>query len=245
MRAPSPLLGLLWLLRLWPLLGLLVAHAPARAQAPQAPLRPAHEPGSQITSPSASPPVGACIGGSCKAAEPTVLDAARLRPYALPVGPTKRTVPRRQRFAYTGAVLGTVSAGLVLGGAIAIGVAADLHSERITRGVWLGYVATTTPLVALSAWLARREGGSDGFLALRRFGWLAYALSVSDGALLWSSAFGDNENPRFLTIAAGVFGTLALLPHALDALSAAHALRSRRFRALAVKVSGTGVLVRF
>lgn len=235
MRALSLLLCLLWL---W------VAHAPARAQAPQAPLRQAHEPGSQVASPAAPPAVGTCIGGSCKA-EPSVLDLARVLPHALPVPPAARRVPRRQRFAYTGAVLGTVSAGLVLGGAIGIGVVADVHSERITRGVWLGYLATSTPLVALSAWLARREGGSDGFLALRRFGWLSYALAVSDGALLWSSAFNGGENPRFLTIAAGAFGALALLPHALEALSAAHALRSKRFRSATVTASGTGLMVRF
>ena len=59
------------------------------------------------------------------------------------------------------------------------------------------------------------------------------------------SAFSGSENPRFLTIAAGAFGALALLPHALEALSAAHALRSKRFRSATVKASGTGLMVRF
>lgn len=167
-----------------------------------------------------------------------------MRPYA-PYIVLQRQIPRRERFARTGAVLGTVSAALVLGSAIAIAVAPDWHA-RVTRSVWLGVVATTTPLVALSAWLARREGNFPGYVDLRRLGWLAYTLAMTDGALVLTNAFHHERSPRLLTSAAGVFAALALLPHALDAATAAHTLRSRRFRVVRpVTFQGSSVTVRF
>jgi hypothetical protein len=217
--------------------------APAPHVEPEPPLRLPNEPYSWVPKkPLPPPPVGACIGGDCGGV-PTVLDLARARPGALPTGGVHKT-PRRERFAYTGAVFGTVSAALVLGGSIGIALADDLASERVTRGVFLGYLSVATPLVALSVFLARREGKYEGYQALRRFGWLSYGLGVSDGALLWASAFRHEESPRLLTIAAGAFGALSLLPHALEALSAARNLRTRRWQQR-LHASATGLTIRF
>ncbi|MDB4971903.1 MAG: hypothetical protein JWN48_244 [Myxococcaceae bacterium] len=208
-------------------------------------MRVPYEPGTSYRWPVTPPPVGACLGGNCQNL-PSAAEYARARPQAspMPPGPRARTVPRRQRFAYTGAVLGSSSAALVLGGSIGIALANDIPSERVSRGVWLGYVAVATPLVAMSSWLASRESGYQGFKAVRRVGWLAYGLAVSDGALLWSSAFRHVYSPRLLTIGAGVFGVFALLPHALDALNAARSLRSKRLQQR-LHVTGTGLLLRF
>jgi hypothetical protein len=163
------------------------------------------------------PPVGACLGGECA---------------NVPAGPRRSyRTPRRARFAYTGAVLGTVSAGLVFSGALSIALADRQDSERITRGVWLGYVAVSTPIVALSAWLGRKGGSYRGYAGLRRVGWVAYGLTVSDGVLLWYGALKGYDMPAYLTISAGVLAVLALLPHALDALTTSRLSRARRFSA--------------
>ncbi|MDB4991632.1 MAG: hypothetical protein JWN04_6810 [Myxococcaceae bacterium] len=235
MRALLQMLSLLWL----------CTSSWAHADEPPAPLRVPYEPGSRYTAPMSPPPVGACIGGTCDRV-PTATELARARPGSLPLVRWERTsrASRRERFAYTGAVLGSVSAALVLGGAVAISLVDDLSSERVTRGVWLGYAAVSTPLVAFSVWLARRESGFEGYKALRALGWLSYACAMTDGALLLSNAFQHDESPRLLSISAGVFGALALLPHALEAVNAARSLRMRRIRTR-LTATGTGVMVKF
>lgn len=150
------------------------------------------------------------------------------------------------RFAYTGAVLGAVSAGLVLGGAIAIAAIDDAGSEKVTRGIWLGTVAVGPPIIALSAHLARKASSfaSPTSKSVRRLGWLAYGLAVSDGALLWASAFSGLPRTDLLTVGAGAFAVVALLPHALDAFTAGRAIRLRRFLRR-VDASATGLELRF
>lgn len=187
------------------------------------------EPGTSFSLAPEAPLVGSCLGGSCAPGElPSVAMSQPTRdPSALRSG---KDPVRRARFAYAGAALGVVGAALVLGGAITLGVVhEDLRTERITRGLWLGTLAVTTPLVALSAHVARKAGGSTGYKELRRVGWLAYALSVSDGALLWAGTFNDVPRARILTIGAGAIGVFALLPHALEAFHAGRSLRMRRF----------------
>jgi hypothetical protein len=160
------------------------------------------EPGTHVVE-TAPPAVGACIGGSCG---PRVSEPRRER----------RPPNRRTRFAFTGAVLGAVSAGLLLGSAIAIAVVDDAQSERVTRGVWLGEVAVATPLVALSGWTARRQAGFAGYRGLRQLGWIAYGAAIADGIVLWYATLEGTRMPPALTVGAGVIAVFALLPHALD-----------------------------
>ena len=202
------------------------------------------EPGTTFSLAPSVPAVGSCIGGSCA---PTDLPSVALsQPSRDPSAAHSGKDPeRRARFAYTGAALGVVGAGLVLGGAIAIGVVdQSLHSERISRGVWLGALVVTTPLVALSAYLARKASGTPGYKGVRRVGWLAYALGVSDGALLFAGTFNGVPRSRTLTIGAGVIGVFALLPHALEALQAGRSLRMRRFMQR-VHASASGLTLQF
>lgn len=196
------------------------------------------EPGSELRW--APPPApGTCIGGSCA---PGTTPPTMIVP---PAGPRDVPHDRRERFAYTGAVLGGASAALVLGGAIAIATVNDVNSERITRGVWLGYFALSTPLVALSAYLARKQYGGDSGAgqATRNIGWIAYSLAMADGVLLWVGAFKRFGNTDVLTIGAGAIGACALVPHALDAFVAARGITSRRFTRL--EPMANGLRVRF
>ncbi|MEY4511285.1 MAG: hypothetical protein RLZZ450_3407 [Pseudomonadota bacterium] len=202
------------------------------------------EPGTSFPLAASPPPVGSCLGGSCASGElPSVSQSQPTRDPSARYG---RSSPhRRLRFAYAGATLGVVTSALVLGGAIAIeAVGNDPHSERITRGVWLGTVAVSAPLIALSAHLARKASGVQGYQGVRRVGWLAYALSVSDGALLWAGAFNGVPRSGLLTVGAGVIGVFALLPQALDALQAGRALRLRRFMKR-LHGSATGLRIQF
>lgn len=188
------------------------------------------EPGTRVVE--APPPrVGECIGGDCapeRASAQTPLDTPPTR---------SRPANHVARFAYAGALLGVVSAGLSIGGAIAIAAVDDVSSERVTRGLWLGQLALATPVVALSAYLARRGSDYQGYRGLRTLGWVAYGAAVSDGVLLWYSAFHDMRLPAGLTIAAGAIGVFAVLPHALDAFVSGRKARRR----LALAPSGLGV----
>ncbi|HEX5660839.1 MAG TPA: hypothetical protein VFX59_26780 [Polyangiales bacterium] len=187
----------------------------------------------------APPEVGTCIGGSCG-----IVPRAQVfgQPVPAPSGKPP-TVDPRQRFANTGAVLGLVSAGLVLGSSIAIAVADDLDSERVTRGVWVSYFAVSTGIVALSAHLGHRALGGSSSKAARGLGWTAFALALADGAILWAGAFQGYEDVDLLTIGAGVIGACALLPHALDAYVAGRGLRARSM--VSLEPSASGLRVRF
>ena len=195
------------------LFGSLLASSSARAQTWR-------EPG---TSPVSTPPprVGDCIGGDC---------TPELRARPSPPRRRARARPsRRARFAYTGATLGAVSAGLLLGGALAIELVDDRSSERITRGLWLGELALATPIVALSAYLGRKGSTFAGYRGLRGLGWAAYAAATADGIILWHFAFRDYEVPMALGISAGVIAAFALLPHALDAVASGRRAGHRGF----------------
>lgn len=220
------------------------AAPPSARPLPQFPASMMREPGTEFPIAVSPPPVGSCLGGSCASSD--VPSTALAQPSRDPSARHGRANPdRRQRFAYTGATLGVVSSALVLGGAIAIhAVGNDPESERITRGVWLGTLAVSTPLVALSAYVARKASGIEGYKGVRRLGWLAYALSVSDGALLWAGAFNGVPRSGLLTVGAGVLGVFALLPHALEAYYAGRSLRLRRFMQR-LHGTSTGLSIRF
>jgi hypothetical protein len=146
------------------------------------------------------------------------------------------------RFARVAAFVGVVSAGLLLGGSIAIAVVDDPGSERVTRGVQLGFTALAAPLVAFGAYSARRgtarlEGGS-----VRALGWAAYTVAIATGVAQWYDAFHDTQPSTGVTIALGALGALSVLPHAWDAYLCA---RYARIRTLQLGLSPLGLSLRF
>jgi len=217
-----------------PLVAVAVALVVACVAAPwgraRAEPRPLVEPGTVVTE-SEPPPVGACIGGACRPERKSIPDEPPPRPPRTFAG-----------FAlWGGAVFGTISAGLSLGGAIAIAVAKDPGSERITRGLWLGHAAVATPLVAFSSFLARRQAHYAGYKGVRRLGWIAYGFAISHGIVQWYGAFHDFPTRPGLTVLAGSMGALAVLPHALDALLASRQAKRPRLGRVALAPMGLAV----
>jgi hypothetical protein len=167
-------------------------------------------------------------------------------------GPWLATAPRpvlrpdgdAGRFARAASIVGVASAGLLLGGAIAIAVVDDPASERTTRGIQLGYTALAAPVVAFGAYSARRDARGVGLPSgrVRTLGWVAYSGAVATGVAQWYGAFHDLRTTPGLTIAQGVLAAFSVLPHAFDAYRCA---RFARLRALGIGVSPFGVFGRF
>ena len=214
----------------WLLAGSVVAQAtPAPAPAaPRSAPPTLFEPGTEVVV-LPPDPVGARVGGDCGAPAPR-------RGVPLPQ-------PRRAaRGAYGASIFGAISAGLVLGGAIGIAAADHLESERITRGLWLGTMTLAPPIVAFTAYLARRGRSAQGVRSGRRLGWAAYSAAVTNGVLQWYGAFRDERSPVLLTVSGGIFGVLCLLPLAFDALVSARGARTAAPQARLVPgFSGLGV----
>jgi hypothetical protein len=134
-------------------------------------------------------------------------------------------------FARGAAIMGTVSGVLLLGGSVAIAVVDDVESERITRGLWVGTLTLSAPIVALGAWTARDRGQVEGYKQLRWLGWTTWTFALANGVLQWVEAFDGQSQPPGLTIGLGALGALALLPLSLDAFASAHrASMRKRFR---------------
>lgn len=151
----------------------------------------------------ADPAPGTCLGGDC-----TV---------GAPVGQLEPEKPQRRGFAQGAAWFGLLSAGLSVGGAVAIAVLDDLPSERISRGVWLGYNLVSLPIVALGSHLTRKHTKVPGYRGIRVLGWTAYGGALSNGVVQWTAAFRDYRQPWGLTIGAASLSALGLLSHAFDA----------------------------
>jgi hypothetical protein len=198
----------------------------ASAQHPPSPLV---EPGT-IVREAPPPAVGSCIGGSC---------LTRPTGGVLTPGASARPI----RFGRAAAIIGLVSAGISLGGAIAIAAADDFDSEVVTRSVWLGYTAVMPPFVAFGAYRARRHRRVAGTRSARRLGWVAYTAAVSQGVLQLTLTAQGTKIPAGLTIASGLFGALALAPHAFDAWVGVRGarLRGRAF----IRPTLTGLHVQF
>jgi hypothetical protein len=187
--------------------------------------------------------LGLSLASSLAAAQPASQPASA-QPLSLLPLPSATSVAKAGRLGRSGALVGVVSAGLLLGGAIAIVAVEPPAHERVTRGLHLGYTALSTPFVAFTAYLTRRRSGADprARRALRRIGWFAYALAVANDVALWYGAFHGQHDRDALTIGTGVLGAFAVLPQAFDAYMCA---RQARVRALGFSVSGLGVALRF
>jgi hypothetical protein len=172
------------------------------------------------------------------------LTLAQSAPPALraPPLPSRAHAGEAGRFARTAAFVGVVSAGLLLGGSIAIAVVDDPGSERVTRGVQLGFTALAAPLVAFGAYSARRGTGRLGGGRVRALGWTAYTVAIATGVSQWYGTFHDMQASPGLTIAFGALGALSVLPHAWDAYLCA---RYARMRTLRLGLSPFGLSLRF
>jgi hypothetical protein len=136
--------------------------------------------------------------------------------------------PTSLGFASGAAWFGLVSTALSVGGAVAIAAFDDVPSERITRGVWLGYTAAAVPIVALGSYITRKRAKLPGYKGLRVVGWLAYTGMLSNGAFMWYAAFQDAEQSWGLTVGLSALGLLALLPHSFEAYACGRQARIQR-----------------
>jgi hypothetical protein len=158
------------------------------------------------------------------------------------IAPAARPQRSAGRFARAAAITGLVSAGLLLGGAITIATVDDPESERITRGLHLGFTAVAAPFVAFGAYSARRGSALFAGRRVRAVGWIAYAGAIASGVAQWYGAFHGDQAPAALTITGGAMGALSVLPQAWDAyLSGRHA----RARSLRLGLSARGLALHF
>ena len=123
--------------------------------------------------------------------------------------------------------MAVVSAGLLLGGSIAIAVLDDAQSEPVTRGLLLGVTGVSVPSVAIMAWYTRSRAGVEGFSGIRSWGWTAWSGAMINGALQWALVFNDRPVAPALTIAGGAMGALAASIHAFDAFATARRAQLR------------------
>ena len=158
--------------------------------------------------------------------------------------PKPRSARNPGSFAQGAAIFGTVSAGLLLGGAIAIAAVDDVESERITRGVWLGVASLSPPIIALGGWSARKRAKVQGYKSLRLLGWSSWSFAVANGILQGYEAFHDESQPWGLTVGLGALGVLATLPLSFDAFVCARRARMRGFLT-SMRVSPFGLSARF
>lgn len=136
-----------------------------------------------------------------------------------------------------------VSAGLLWGGAIAIAwVDASSDTERITRGLHLGFAAVAPPLVAFASFLERRRSGVSGVPTMQGFGWALYSFAIAGEVIGFYNAFHDIPTERWTTLLSGALGTLSVLAHSFDAFLCAREARMQRYRFAA---SPLGIFVRF
>jgi hypothetical protein len=173
-------------------------------------------------------PVPALPGGGVRAPPPP------------PIVVSSARAPRAARFAHVAAIAGVVSAGLLLGGSVAIAVVDDPGSERVTRGVQLGFTALAAPCVAFAAYRARRGAFLSEGRRVRTLGWAAYAGAIALIVAQWYGAFHDAETSPGLTVAGGALGALSVLPQAWDAY-----LSARQARMRSLRLSASGLTLRF
>jgi hypothetical protein len=153
-----------------------------------------------------------------------------------------RHVPRA---AYGTAVFGFVSAGLMLGGSIAIAVddAGPRERQLLSRGLLLGYTALAVPAVAVGGLVIRRRAEVEGLPSVRMWGWVSYVGALLNGVL--QVVVVERERPVGvgLTLAAGGLAALGASTFAFDALLSARRAHARRLYGLELLPSG--VRVRF
>jgi hypothetical protein len=156
------------------------------------------------------------------------------------------SAPQRDpgKLARGGAIFGMVSAGLLLGGSIAIALVDDFASERSTRGAWVGLLAVSAPFVAVSGWSARRRMKVQGYKQLRVLGWTTWTLALANGVLQWYESFHHEQPPVAITMVLGGLGALALLPLSFDAFASGHRATMKARIGLGMLPGGAGMSLR-
>ncbi len=129
--------------------------------------------------------------------------------------------------ALAAGIVGAVSAGLLLGGSVAVAAVDARDSERVSRGALLGVTALSVPTVAILTWLTRRRAHVPGFAALQGWGWAVWTGATLNSALQWALVLDDRRISPGLTIAAGAMGALGSTIHAFDALATARRAQMR------------------
>jgi hypothetical protein len=128
----------------------------------------------------------------------------------------------------------------MLSGTPAIELVDRPHSERVTRGIHLGFTALAAPLVALASYSVRRSDSGDGVPVLRALGWGFYAGAIALGVGQWYSALHDQYVPPGLGYLYGSLAVLSLLPHCFDAY-----ITARNARLPTLIVTPGGFVARF
>lgn len=175
-------------------------------------------------------------------ASDAVLAQSDLRAAPAALAPPASRADTAGRFAHVAAIAGVVSAGLLLGGAVAIAALDDPGSEQVTRGLQLGYTALAAPFVAFGAYSARRSSALIEGRRVRTVGWIAYGGAIALGVSQWYGAFHETQSSPGLTIAFGALGALSVLPQAWDAYVCA---RYARLRSIRFGLSPFGLSLRF
>jgi hypothetical protein len=162
-----------------------------------------------------------CGAASAQQRMPLVL------PMPMPTGAAERARPEPGRAARVAAISGVVGAGLMIAGTLAIELSDHRESEAITRGIHLGFTAIAGPIVALTSFMVRRRGGSEGSLPMRTLGWAFYTSAIAFGVAQWYAALHDQPIRPGLGYLYGTFAVLSLLPQSFDAYLVARVARAR------------------
>ena len=151
--------------------------------------------------------------------------------------------PRQVALARGVAMFGLVSAALTLSGSIVLGTQDSVQGERIGRGLMLGLSVVSTPIIAISTMVVRRQLRVKGLPALRRSFWAFYLAAVlTDSLFLYRTLKDDDDQvPLGISIAAGATSAIAVLGYAYDAFITS---RQARFVGLAFGVGAQGVQAR-
>lgn len=184
---------------------------------------------------SALPPLPPCVARNC-----TVRSSqadAMLQKLASPP-------PRQANVARGVAIFGVFSAALILSGSIVLGTQDSVQGERIGRGLMLGLNVVSTPIIAISTLVVRRQLRIKGLPALRRSFWAFYLAAVVTDSLYLHRALHDDQVPLGLSIAAGATSAVAVLGYAYDAFITARQARLRGF-ALGVGPQGARLRLQF
>lgn len=170
--------------------------------------------------PPALPPLPPCVTRDCTT-RPSLAD---------PMLKKLRSPPPRQVGIARGvAIFGVVSAALTLSGSIAIATQDSLYGERVGRGLMLGLSAVSTPIIAISTLVVRRQLRVKGLPALRRSFWAFYLAAVVTDSLFLHRALQGDQIPVGISVAAGATSAIAVLGYAYDAFITSRQARSVAF----------------
>lgn len=176
-----------------------------------------------------------CVGGTCIVTPPG---------QAASPPPRMSVDDRAANVARGVALFGLVSAALTLSGAITLGTLDSLHAERVGRGLMLGLSAVSTPLIAISAHVARKRAHGKGVSALRNAFWVVYVGVLTTDAFFLYNAYRDAQPSLGFSILAGTGSALTVLAFSYDAFVSSREARGSSLR-FGLSPGGARVQLRF